>query len=312
MESIISSVWGEMSPPLLPAPECWPVLAPGPDTVVWRRASDARLLVSAGYALLLQVAHPTVGAGVSEHSQFRRDPWGRLLRTLDYVYTMIYARPEEAAAMGRQIRLSHRRIRGVAADGRRYSALEPEAYAWVHATIAEAIVAAHGRFGRPLDLPERRALWSEWRALGRLLGIHQRDLPDSWEGFREYLAAMVEQRLELTPAVGEVLRALGRPAQPPALAALPGWRLVGGPLGHVLELTSVGLLPRVLRERFGVSWSSAKEGELRLLAAGMRATTPVLPPWLRHTGPTYLRARRRAIERNGVVPAEVAASARGH
>jgi uncharacterized protein (DUF2236 family) len=53
-----------------------------PRTITWRRAGDARVLIAAGYALLLQVSHPTVGAGVSEHSQFQRDPWGRLLRAL--------------------------------------------------------------------------------------------------------------------------------------------------------------------------------------------------------------------------------------
>ena len=61
-------------------------LVPHPGSAVWRHAGDARLLATAGYALLLQVSHPTVGAGVSEHSDFKADPWGRLLRTLDYTY----------------------------------------------------------------------------------------------------------------------------------------------------------------------------------------------------------------------------------
>src|SRR3981081_1240376 len=156
--------------PLLPAPGEWHALGPHPGTITWRRASDARVSLAAGYALLLQVSHPTVGAGVSEHSEFRRDPWGRLLRTLDYTYTMVYGGPSAAGEMGRRIRGFHRCIRGapppagggaprpggfhrclrgVAPDGRPYNALEPGAYAWVHATLAEAIVLAHERFGRP-------------------------------------------------------------------------------------------------------------------------------------------------------------------
>src|SRR5260370_13407659 len=131
-----------MAASILPPAEEWRHLAPLPDTVTARRGGDARLLVCAGYALLLQVSHPTVGAGVSEHSQFRRDPWGRLLRTLDYTYTMIYGGPRAAGEMGRRIRAFHRQITGVLPDGRRYSALEPGAYAWVHATIAAAIVGA--------------------------------------------------------------------------------------------------------------------------------------------------------------------------
>ena len=37
----------------------------------------------------------------------------------------------------------HKRIKGVRPDGERYHALEPRPYAWVHATLAEAIVRAH-------------------------------------------------------------------------------------------------------------------------------------------------------------------------
>src|SRR5438552_12678375 len=143
---------------VMPHPAEWPGLVPAPGTITWRRASDARLFLAAGCALLLQVSHPTVGAGVSEHSQFRRDPWGRLLRTLDYTYTMVYGGPRAAAEMGASIRRLHRRIRGVTPDGRSYHALEPRAYAWVHATLAEAIVRAQDRFPRPLSIGERELL----------------------------------------------------------------------------------------------------------------------------------------------------------
>ncbi len=278
----------------MPPRSQWPALTPTPQTVAWERGGDVRLLMAAGYALLLQVAHPTVGAGVSEHSQFKTDPWGRLLRTLDYVYTMIYGGPEAAGEMGLRIRAAHLHIAGTTADGRRYSAMEPEAYAWVHATLAQSIVAAHARFGRPLDLAEQRELWLQWRSLGRLVGVRARDLPVTWDQFGEYFEAIVEQRLVRTPAVTDVLDALAHPALP-ALGALPGSRILGLPAGHVLELASVGLLPARLRVRFGLGWSRSRELELSLLAGGLRAATPLMPPWLRRTGPAYLSIRRRAI-----------------
>ena len=292
-------MWG-MRPashaPLMPPAQQWAALAPHPGTVAWRRASDARLLLAAGYALLLQVSHPTVGAGVSEHSQFRRDPWGRLLRTLDYTYTMVYGGPRAAAEMGASIRRLHRRIRGVTPDGRSYHALEPRAYAWVHATLAEAIVRAHDRFARPLSLAERELLWSEWRALGRLLGIRERDLPAGWGPFRAYFSEVVAHELRPTAAVDEVLGALAHPA-PPAAQALwaAGWGLARLPLAHVLKLTSVGLLEPELRCRFGLGWSSAQELELRALSAALRSLTPVMPGALRTTGPGYLRMRAGAL-----------------
>jgi len=147
-----------MSTSIMPPTADWPSLTPHPGTITWRYAGDARVLIAAGYALLLQVAHPTVGAGVSEHSQFRRDPWGRLLRTLDYTCTMVYGGPRAAGEMGQRIRSFHRRISGTRPDGQRYHALEPEAYAWVHATLAEAILAAHERFTDPCG-PSRACSW---------------------------------------------------------------------------------------------------------------------------------------------------------
>src|SRR5437899_2684762 len=285
---------------LLPPAREWASLTPDPSTITWRRAGDARLLIAAGYALLLQVSHPTVGAGVSEHSEFKRDPWGRLLRTLDYSYTMVYGGPQAAGEMGRRIRAFHKRIRGVAPDGRAYNALEPQAYAWVHATLANAIVEAHARFGRALCAAERERFWAEWRALGRLLGIREGDLPQGWTRFAAYFDEMVGGTLEHTPAVDEVLAALARPAPPAAALPVPGWSAVRRPLGHVLGLASAGLLPSVLRRRFGISWTRANELELRSLGALLRATTPLMPGWLRSSGPEYLRWREQAIAREAL------------
>lgn len=283
----------------MPPASRWPALVPGPHTITWRRAGDVRVLLAAGYALLLQVSHPTVGAGVSEHSQFRLDPWGRLLRTLDYTSTMVYGGPTAAGEMGARIRALHRQIKGVRADGQRYTALEPGAYAWVHATLAEAMVLAHERFGIAFTDAQKEELWGEWRELGALLGVRPRDLPADWGAFRVYFATMVERELEHTAAVDEVLAALGRPqppSLPPPLRAAWG-ALAGAQLGRALTLTTVGLLPALLRERFGVPFTRAHQLQLGALAGALRAATPLMPAALRNTGPGYLRWRAEALAR---------------
>jgi uncharacterized protein (DUF2236 family) len=301
-----------MPSPIMPAAREWPLLVPQPPTITWQRASDARLVLGAGYALLLQVAHPTVGAGVAEHSRFRSDPWGRLLRTLDYTYTMVYGGPHAAGEMGLRIRAFHRQIRGTRPDGRRYHALEPDAYAWVHATLAEAITLAHERFGRRFSDEEHERFWAEWRALGRLLGIRARDLPADWPGFRQYFECMVADTLEHTRAVDEVLAALGRPAAPRLRApARPLWPLVQLPLGHVIALASVGLLPATLRARFGLRYDGAQERELRALGAALRAATPLMPASARVTGTDYLVWRRAAITRGDVASGVLRGAADG-
>src|SRR5436190_1885256 len=204
----------------MPPVRQWPALVPAPDSITWQRAGDGRLLMAAGYALLLQVSHPTVGAGVSEHSSFRSDPWGRLLRTLDYTYTMVYGGPQAAGEMGRRIRAMHTRIRGQRPDGLPYHALEPAPYAWVHATLAEAIVAAHERFGCALSAAERERYWREWRALGRLLGLASVGMLGPGLRARFGLSWSAASELQLR-ALGTALRA--------ATPLMPAWLANTGP-----------------------------------------------------------------------------------
>lgn len=290
-----------MAVPIMPPEVDWPSLTPQPATITWRRAGDARVLLAAGYALLLQVSHPTVGAGVSEHSRFRSDPWGRLLRTLDYSCTMVYGGPHAAGEMGRRIRSFHKLIKGTMPDGRHYHALEPDAYAWVHATLAAGIFFAHERFGRRFSNAQREELWSQWRTLGRLLGIRDEELPAGWAAFSVYLEEMVQGVLEHTAAVDEVLEALARPA-PPALAAVyrPVWPIARTQLSHLIRLSTVGLLPAVLRERFGIRWTRAQQLELAVLCGALRSATPLMPASLLNTGPGYLRWRSEALARGEV------------
>ena len=280
----------------MPPARDWPSLSVRPGTITWERAGDARLLLAAGYALLLQVSHPTVGTAVSQRSEFRYDPWGRLLRTLDYSYTIVYGGPRAAGEMGRRMRSLHARIEGSLPDGRPYRALEPHAYAWVHATLAQAIVLANERFARPMSAVQRERFWVQWRSLGRLLGIAEQDLPADWQTFSAYFLGMVEDVLEHTTAVDEVMAALARPA-PPAVMVLGGplWSLARLPLAHVLSLVSVGLLPEQLRRRFALGWTRTQELELSVLALTLRTSTPLTPPFMRNSGPAYLRWRERRV-----------------
>ncbi len=290
-----------MGDPALPSAGAAPDLVPRPGSTLWRYAGDARLLAGAGYALVLQVSHPTVGAGVGEHSNYAEDPWGRLLRTLDYSYVMVYGGPRLAAETGRRVRELHRDIKGARSDGTRYHALEPEAYAWVHATLAQAIVAGHRAFGRPMRRDTVARFYAQWRDVGRLVGVREGDLPESWDGFRAYFDAMVAERLEDNEVVQGVLKTLTRPAPPPIPGLGEGvWRVASLPLARLGALATVGVLPAQLRDRFDLDWTRAKDAEFRALCAASRSATLVMPAALRNTGPGYVRWRRRALERGDV------------
>jgi uncharacterized protein (DUF2236 family) len=278
---------------MLPSDEEVLALVPGPGSVTWRWAADLRNLLAAGYALVLQVAHPTVGIAVAEHSDYRNDPWDRLLRTLDFTNALVYAEPAVAGAVARELRSRHARIRGTKPDGTGYHALEPAAFAWVWASLYDAIVAAHRHFGDALRGDREEQLWIEWRRLGRLLGVRERDLPATLDGYGEYFDATVHEVLVDNDTVQGVLGSIGRPACPRSLRYLgPAWRLGTLPGAHTLGIATAGLLPGVLRERFGLRWTLAQELELRALGAASRAAAPLVPKrLLRALGPSYLSWR---------------------
>jgi uncharacterized protein (DUF2236 family) len=79
----------------------------GPGTVTWRVNREGVLLVGGGAALILQVAHPLVAAGVAEHSNYREDPWGRLYRTLDLTTKIVFGDTETAVEAAERIRSVH-------------------------------------------------------------------------------------------------------------------------------------------------------------------------------------------------------------
>ncbi len=85
----------------------------GPDSEAWRFDREAMLLLGAGpRALLLQLAHPAVAAGVDEHSDFRTDPWRRLDGTLRSYLRIIYGSTGAARAEIRRLNGLHRGITG--------------------------------------------------------------------------------------------------------------------------------------------------------------------------------------------------------
>lgn len=275
----------------------------GPDSMSWRYSSDLRLFLGSLTALLLQVAHPTVGSGVRDHSNFQQEPWARLFRTVDWVNLTIYGGPD-AVEVSERLREMHKTIKGANPDGSRYHALEPGVYAWVHATLIWSIVNGQRSYGSGMTQAQVDRFYQEWLGLGRLLGLRDGDLPSTWDEFVGYFDDMIATRLTHHPTVDTVLRASARPAMPDSLPGWtrPLWRVARLPMAHVLLITGIGGLPPAVRERLGLRWTRRQERERAVITAVSRALTPVLPKWARVNGPVYLRARRAAIGHDAFAP----------
>src|SRR5260370_1723360 len=85
------------------------------------------LLLGGGRALLMQLAHPKVAAGVDEHSDFRAHPIRRLRRTIRMTMAIVFGDRETALGAARAGNQVH--ANGPGSD---YRALDPHLLLWVH------------------------------------------------------------------------------------------------------------------------------------------------------------------------------------
>jgi uncharacterized protein (DUF2236 family) len=109
------------------------------------------MLIGGISALLLQTLHPLAMAGVAEHSNYQADPLGRLRRTAAFVGTTTFGTKGDAEKAIAQVRRVHRRVHGIAPDGRAYSAGDPELVSFIHAAEVSSFLESVRRFG-PRDL----------------------------------------------------------------------------------------------------------------------------------------------------------------
>lgn len=127
--------------------------SPGPrwfteDDAIWEVHADTAMFIGGIRALLLQSLHPMAMLGVSEHSDFRNDPWGRLQRTSHYLATTTYGTIPDAERSIRIVRAIHKRVTGTAANGRSYRADDPHLLMWVHISEIDSFLTSHQTFGQ--------------------------------------------------------------------------------------------------------------------------------------------------------------------
>jgi len=241
---------------------------------VARYASDGVLIAGGARAILLQVADPTVAAGVAEHSDFAHRPVQRLRNTLTFAYAVVLGTPDDAGRVASHVNRAHVPVA---------RAEDAELQLWVAATLYETATTVHDRvFGAAAeDLADE--LYREYAALGTSLQMPAALWPASRADFRSYWDARIAS-LEVTADARQIARDLFAPVTAPA------WLRAGLPLARLL---TIDLLPASIRDAYGLDWTSRDErraarawGAIRILA---RITPHRLRSWpSRH----YLRRLR--------------------
>src|SRR5262245_27805000 len=246
---------------------------PPPEEGLFREGSQLRrvsaesvLILGGGRALLLEVAHPLVAAGVAEHSRFREDPLGRLQRTLDAMSTLAFRERGVALETARRVERAHLHVRGRLAEavgrfaaGTPYDGRDPGLMRWVWATLVDTALEVTSRFVAPLAPEALEAYYAEQRTLARVLGIPDPPGPAAPARSRAFSGGMLASD---GLAVGDAARAIA------AAVLAPPLRL---PITGVARLVTAGLLPPHLREAFGLTWDARQETRLAALCESARA-----------------------------------------
>lgn len=245
----------------------------GPGSAAWAVGRERALLLAGPAALLLQVAHPLVGAGVAAHSDFSADPLRRLRGTLDAVLTVTFGDRRQGLGAARRVGARHAPVRGtLAADSRtfpagsRYTAHDPALAQWVWATLAWSALRVTGAVVRPVPAWERDAYVRDMRRFGHLFGVPP-DAPDDAVTLEAYVRHQVEETLDVGPTARELADRILRPEPP----------LLPPPLRPLPALLAAALLPEQVRDAYGLPWRRRDRLAWAALRGAVRLTVRVLP-----------------------------------
>ncbi|HEV2369833.1 MAG TPA: oxygenase MpaB family protein [Acidimicrobiales bacterium] len=253
----------------------------------WRIGREPSVLAFAGpRALLLQVAHPLVAAGVEQHSDYRTEPFRRAWRTLDWLFKVQFSDPTTIQRHSEMLRAVHGRVKGVSDDGTAYDAMDPALLLWVWATIVDSMVVAYGRLVTPLADGEKERYYQEQKLVGYTTGIPAGGVcPDRWADFRRYVDHVIDNDLRVTATTREVAHGAAPFFRPPVSAVL----------APVDSFLAAALLPRRLRAELGLAWGPPQRTVLGALCSANRLGCQVVPTQLRHSPAEVIVRRRRPL-----------------
>lgn len=235
------------------------------------------MLFGGARALLMHAAHPLVAAGARQTAMYQRDPWARLMRTLQMQSKMTFGTRPEADEAADRINRLHRKVNGVdPSTGERYDALDPDLLLWVHAALEVSSIYFFERTVRPLTADERQRYHEENLLAAEFMLLPRDRVPRSYVDLEAYIDKMVDsdtlQMSDVAANVADIIR-----SGPVPTIIKPIWAFI--------RFAAFGTLPEPLRVIYGVKWSPARERLLRVSLAGLKRVRPFLPRRLRLIAP---------------------------
>jgi uncharacterized protein (DUF2236 family) len=213
----------------------------GPKSLVWRVHRDRSFPLAGIRSLMIQALHPLAMAGVAQHSDWKRDPFGRLAATGGYVLTVTYGDTASANAAAARVRAVHKHVRGTDdVTGLGYSAERPDLLLWVHAGMVDSIVQVVQRYGRGLSPAEADQYVAEMVPFAAIVGVPGEMVPSTVQALREYI-----ESVPLLQATSAARDAIGVVLDPPGLSN------ENRELWHEVGQVAIGTLPAWARSMYG-------------------------------------------------------------
>jgi uncharacterized protein (DUF2236 family) len=255
------------------------------DDSMLRRIHRERAVALAGpRALLMQAAHPLAVSGLLAHSTAVDEPYDRLARTAEVMSAIGFGSRAEADRMTRRVRAMHRQVRGTLrreagsyGAGTPYRADQPDLLMWVLFTLVDSALVVYQLYVRKLSEEEQTAYWEDYRRVGRLFGLRDRDMPATIADLRAYKREMLDGD---ALHVSDWARRRAR-----EIVLEPPVPLVARPLLETVNFITIALLPDRLRREYGFSALPPAFVRRAIVAGGAeyvkRAVIPLLPERLR-------------------------------
>ena len=254
----------------------------GPGSVTWKINREIVVVAGWGRAVLLQLAHPAVAAGVHHHSSFRGSLLSsvrRLRSTVEAMLSLTFGDTEQMIGAAARINSIHDRVRGAAPEAA-YSAHDPALQRWVHATLLESTPLTYELLVGPLTPGERNQYCSESAIMEPLLGMPAGWLPRDSAELDTYMREMLAGG---TIVVTDTSRALAR-----AVLYPPRWYMAW-PALRAMQLLTIGSLPPSIRQAYGFEWRARDVRAFARWTTLLRTAVRLLPPPARE----WPMARRR-------------------
>ena len=230
----------------------------GPASVTWRVHGDPSGIVGGLRALLMQALDPPTMAGVAQHSDYRNDSWGRLVRTSHYIMATTYGDRRTADRAAAKVRAIHKHVKGIEpVTGEPYDATDPHLLLWVHVAEVDSFLEGFRAYGRGLSPEDADRYVAEMVTAAELIGIPRDMAPTTVAELKDYVDS---RELMITPDARNAMKFVLMPPVP-----LPGGRVPDVPGGRLLVLpgravwttlatATIAILPARMRRMYRLPW----------------------------------------------------------